>query len=100
MEKFSLPIKFMEELISAFEKIIKLLENSEDTIWANYTVAEAKEILQTELENYQQTRQLSDSAKYRINFLFLPTSALQEISIENGWGDKYLEISDIFDKHF
>lgn len=89
----------MDELISAFEEIIELLDKSEDTIWANYTVEEAKEILQTELENYKQTRQLSDSAKYRINFLFLPTGALQEISIDNGWGDKYVKIADIFDKY-
>lgn len=89
----------MEELFSAFEKIIELLENSEDTIWANYTVVEAKEILQTELKNYKQTQKLSDSAKYRINFLFLPTGALQEISIDNGWGNEYLKIADIFDKY-
>ncbi|MCD9189015.1 MAG: hypothetical protein LUM44_21540 [Pyrinomonadaceae bacterium] len=89
----------MEELISAFERIIKLLENSEDSIWANYTVDEAKEILQTELVNYKQTQKLSDSGKSRINFLFLPTSALQEISMDNGWGDQYVEISNIFDKY-
>lgn len=89
----------MDELVSAFEKIIELLDRSEDTIWANYTVAEAGEILQTELENYKQTQKLSDSGKYRINFLFLPTSALQEISINNGWGDEYVKISGIFDKY-
>lgn len=89
----------MDELISAFEEIIELLEKSEDTIWANYTVVEAREILQTELENYKQTQKLSESGKYRINFLFLPTSALQEISIDNGWGDKYVKIADVFDKY-
>ncbi len=87
----------MDYLISALEKTIKLLENSEDSAWANYSVDEAKEILQSELENYKQTREISSSAKSRINFLFLPTSALQEISIDNGWGDEYLEISDIID---
>lgn len=89
----------MDELILAFEEIIELLENSGDTIWANYTVAEAKEILQTELENYKQTQKISDSGKRRINFLFLPTGALQEISIDNGWGDKYIKLSGIFDKY-
>lgn len=89
----------MDELISAFERIIDLLDQSEDTIWANYTVDEAKEILQTELENYKQTQKLSDSGKSRINFLFLPTSALQEISMDNGWGDEYIKLSNIFDKY-
>lgn len=89
----------MDELVSAFEEIIELLDKSEDTIWANYTVEEAREILQTELENYRQTHELSESAKYRINFLFLPTGALQEISIDNGWGNKYVKIADVFDKY-
>jgi len=89
----------MDELISAFERIINLLDQSEDTIWANYTVDEAKEILQTELENYKQTQKLSDSGKSNINFLFLPTSALQEISMDNGWGDEYIKLSNIFDKY-
>lgn len=89
----------MDELISAFERIINLLDQSEDTIWANYTVEEAKEILQTELENYKNTQKLSDSGKHQINFLFLPTSALQEISMDNGWGDEYIKLSNIFDKY-
>lgn len=89
----------MDELIFAFERIIELLENSEDTIWANYTAAEAKEILQTELENYKQTHKISDSGKHQINFLFLPTSALQEISVDNGWGNEYVKLSGIFDKY-
>lgn len=88
----------MDYLISALEKTIKLLEKSEDSAWANYSVDEAKGILQTELENYRQTHELSASGRSRINFLFLPTSALQEISIDNDWGEEYLEISDIIDR--
>lgn len=89
----------MDELISAFEEIITLLKKSEDTIWANYTVEEAVEILQIELANYKQTQTLSESGKYSINLLFLPTGALQEISIDNGWGNKFVKIADVFDKY-
>lgn len=89
----------MDELISAFEEIIELLKKSEDTIWANYSVEEAIQIFQTELENYKQTQKLSDSGKSGIHFLFLPTGALQEISIDNGWGDEYVQIANVFDKY-
>lgn len=88
----------MDYLISVLEKTIELLEKSEDSVWANYTVEEAKEILQTELENYQRTREISSSGKARISFLFLPTSALQDIAIDNGWGDEYLQIANIIDR--
>jgi len=89
----------MHELISAFEEIIELLKKSEDTIWANYTVEEAVEILQIELENYKKTQKFSESGKNTINLLFLPTGALQEISIDNGWGNKFVKIADVFDKY-
>jgi hypothetical protein len=88
-----------EELISAFEKTIALLENSEDSAWANYSVREAVEILQSALESCRQTQKISSSGRSQINFLFLPTGALQEIAIDNGWGDEYLEIAAVIDKY-
>lgn len=88
----------MDYLVAALERTIELLEKSEDSVWANYSVAEAQEILQSELENYRRTREISESGKYEINLLFLPTSALQEISIDNGWGDEYVKISGIIDE--
>ncbi len=88
----------MDYLISALEKTIKLLEKSEDSVWANYTVEEAREILRTELENYKKTGEISGFGKSQISFLFLPTSALQDIAIDNGWGDEYLEIANVIDR--
>ena len=34
----------------------------------------------------------------RFKLLFAPTGILQEISISNGWGERFIEISDRFDK--
>ena len=89
----------MQELISALERTIKLLENSEDSAWANFSVDEAVKILRFELENCRETQRISFLSKDQIRFLFLPTSALQEISIDNGWGDEYLEIAAVIDKY-
>ena len=30
--------------------------------------------------------------------LFAPTGAIQEISIENGWGTEFLRISEVIDR--
>lgn len=98
-DEFCPPTKFMQELISAFEKTIRLLEDSEDSVWANYSVKEAREILQSALENYRQTQKISSPLRSQINFLFLPTSALQDIAIDNGWGDEYLKIAHVIDKY-
>jgi hypothetical protein len=89
----------MNELISALERTVKLLERSEDSVWANHSVREAKEILQTEIGNYRQTQNIGSLDKSQINFLFLPTSALQEIALDNGWGDEYIEIAGVIDRY-
>lgn len=33
-----------------------------------------------------------------LNIHFLPTSGFQELSIENGWSDEYLKLSESFDR--
>jgi hypothetical protein len=34
----------------------------------------------------------------RLSFLFAPTGAIQETSIDNGWGDDFLRLSEIMDR--
>ncbi len=89
----------MQDLISALEKTIGFLEKSEDSAWSNKTALEAKNILIKELKIFEEKQTFSFFGKTKIKFLFLPTGALQEISIDNGWGDEYLKISEIVDKY-
>ncbi|HEX8248118.1 MAG TPA: hypothetical protein VF599_08105 [Pyrinomonadaceae bacterium] len=89
----------MQELISALEKTIELLEKSGDSIWSNTTVNEVRDILERELHGLRENQNFSFSGKSEVEFLFLPTGALQEISISNGWGGEYLKISAIVDKY-
>ena len=45
--------------------------------------------------------QLSDGSSLNVNelkLLFLPTGPLQETSIDNGWGDEFLELASEFDE--
>ena len=88
----------MSELIAAFERIVEHLKKSKDSALSNKTAVEAEKILESELKRLKDGRQFSFFGKSKIKFLFLPTGALQEISIVNGWGDEYLEISEIVDR--
>jgi hypothetical protein len=89
----------MQELISALKETIDLLEGSEDSALSNQGAGEARSILEKELASFTKTQKFTFFGKSKIKFLFMPTGALQEISISNNWGDEYLRISEIVDKY-
>ena len=89
----------MQELISALKQTIDLLEMSEDSALSNQGASEAQAILKKELVSFTEKQKFTFFGKSKIKFLFLPTGALQEISISNNWGDEYLKISEIVDRY-
>lgn len=40
----------------------------------------------------------SNEAKKKLSFIIAPTNALQDISIDYGWGDEFIEIADKIDR--
>lgn len=89
----------MQKLISALEKTIDFLNNSEDSIMTDKSAFEVQEILEKEIKRLKENKNFSFFGKSKIKFLFLPTGALQEIAIVNGWGDEYLQIAAIVDEY-
>lgn len=55
-------------------------------------------ILMNSIRFVVNTLTVSESCMEKINLLFAPTGDLQEISISNGWGEKFIEVSSKFDK--
>jgi hypothetical protein len=88
-----------QQLIAAFERTLEFLAESQDSSLSNKTATEAGDILESELKRLRDGRSFSFFGKSKIKFLFMPTGALQEISIVNGWGDDYLEISAVVDQY-
>ena len=39
----------------------------------------------------------TDKRLHELGVLFLPTSELQDLAIDSGWGDEFLEIADAYD---
>ena len=89
----------MQKVVFALERTIELLEKSEDSMWTETTVAEAKEILEDQLNSLKTTGSFGFLGKGRIKALFLPTGVLQEISITNDWDEEYLEVSRVIDRY-
>ncbi|WP_289032223.1 hypothetical protein [uncultured Paraglaciecola sp.] len=86
--------KAASELISVLEETLKFLEASEDSIWSDMEVKQTVDLINNAIQALKTTRRVRISKLY---YIFLPTAPLQEISIENGWAEEFLELAGKFD---
>ncbi len=85
----------IEKLIQALEETIALLQKSESSGWSNMSVEEIIGKLETELARAKNAKPLDVKM---LDLLFAPTGAIQETSIDNGWGTTFLRISEVIDQ--
>ena len=86
----------VKQLISALEETIALLRTSEPSAWSSMSTEDLIRRLEGELAKATTDKPVD------ILFLecaFAPTSAMQELSIDNGWGTKFLKISEVIDRY-
>ncbi len=86
----------MENLIKAFQETIQFLRDSQDSIYSHLTVAEIIQQLEEELAKIKNSQPID---KNRLSLLFGPTGSIQDTSIDNGWGQEFLEISSAVDNY-
>jgi hypothetical protein len=85
----------VERLISALEETISLLQKSESSAWSSLSPQEIIRRLEAEIRKAQNRKPVDVDLLDR---LFAPTGVLQEISIDNGWGTKFLHIAETVDR--
>jgi hypothetical protein len=84
-----------DELISVLEETISFLNNSYSSDWANMSVEEIIQGLESEITKIKNCQAIDISL---LGFLFAPTGAIQETAIDNGWGEDFLRFSEIIDR--
>ena len=83
--------------IAEILKHIKLLTNLDsDTVWSRFDSTE--QFLADLNQDVKNIENCCFSTLDKVQSEFLPTSTYQEISISNGWGEKYIRLSNDFDK--
>ncbi|WP_068773582.1 hypothetical protein [Paenibacillus sp. FJAT-26967] len=89
-------ITIKEPLLHLIKDVINEINlESTDVTWSKY---ECTEELLNELRTYMDKILTNDdSVLQELKLCFAPTSSLQEISIENGWEDKFLEYAKRFE---
>ena len=86
----------VHQLISIFVEVRKLVaredNNFDRSCWDDSSAALAE--IDSVLEKLCNFGLLPES---KMNFFFLPTGPLQEVSISSGWGDEFCDLADSFD---
>ncbi|GAA5496769.1 hypothetical protein Rhal01_02954 [Rubritalea halochordaticola] len=74
--------------------MIILIEASNDSAFAGMECDEVARGLKMATESIKSGEHYDQSY---LNMLFGPTGSIQEISIDNGWGDEFLRLAEEFD---
>jgi len=76
--------------LTAIDELIGLLNGSEDSAYAGVPVAELIELVTTARRKIDAGDSTGDQ---EIRDLFVPTGTLQDTAIDNGWGDRFIELA-------
>ena len=83
-----------EELISVLERVKELCSGSGDSLWSTDSAGDLSVQMASAIQALRDGKHVSLKG---LDILFLPTGSLQDTSIDNGWGDEFLELAERFD---
>ena len=80
--------------IEKLDTLCVLIEKSDNSIYASSTTSEMIDALQNIKNDFLKTGSFD---REKLFSLLAPTSSIQEISIANGWGEKFLKFAQEID---
>ncbi len=84
-------MKPFDDLFLVVLEFKKMIDSNTDIIWSKYNSVDE---LIIEIENLLEgLREIDHSTIEKIRLMIAPTGSLQEISISNGWGEKFIELA-------
>lgn len=84
----------MGTLVTCLRRVVALVEASKDSAFAGMDCDEVTRDLNMAIESIKSGE---PHDRHHLNMLFGPTGTIQEISIDNGWGDEFLRLAEEFD---
>lgn len=85
-----------QEVAEILKRIKAFISKETDTVWAGFE--NANKFLEELNQDIEKIENCDYQTLEKVYVEFLPTCSYQEISMSNGWSDKYLELSSDFDK--
>lgn len=83
------------KIINVLTHLAECLKHSDDSVYAEATSEQLLKIVNINLTSMQNYGKLN--SREELQAMFLPTASLQDIATDNGWGDRYLELSKQFE---
>jgi hypothetical protein len=83
-----------QELIDVLTQIVEQLSESDDTPWSGLKIDEINSMISNEINRLKSGQKVDIR---RLKGFFVPTGPIQEISIDNGWGDVFISLANRFD---
>ncbi len=88
----------MHTAIEIIETVKSKITPQTDIVWTRY---ESTNELLNEIEiNLLLLKNYDRSGWEFFSYAFAPTGTFQEISIQNGWAEEFLELAEKFDKYY
>ncbi len=81
-----------DEIRAPLERLCKLVRDSEDSLFAIDDASQLLKKLELELEFVKTHGRIKNPLA--LKFILLPTNSLQDIAIDNGWGEEYIELAE------
>jgi hypothetical protein len=89
---------FAQATIEILEKVRNHITDDSDMMWSAF---DEPSDLRREIDDIIEGLRRGDMSKMEMAHLdFLPTSAFQEHSMQNGWSEEYLKMADEFDRAY
>lgn len=85
----------VERFVFALQEVMSFLRQSKFSDSSSMPIDEIIRRLEAEIKK---ARELKPVDVDLLDRLFAPTGVIQEISIDNGWGTKFLRISEVVDQ--
>lgn len=83
------------DLINTLEKLLELVQHSQESAWASMEIDE----IQKELGQYIKEIKVGNLKNLKkLQVLFAPTGPIQEISLDNGWGEQFVKLAGEIDR--
>jgi hypothetical protein len=81
-------------VIAALRRTLELVESSRTSAYAHDSVEDVARLLRSAVQALESGAPLDRSS---LAVLFAPTGAIQDTSIDNGWGEEFLALSEVVD---
>jgi len=89
-------LNYIQKIVDILVNIRNRINPETDVVWTSFTTP--KQLIES-INAYIKSLQEGDyEVLGNLSMMFAPTGIYQELSISNGWGEDFLQLSDQFDK--